>query len=87
MSVSSEKYIFCNMEKEEKYMIRLTEEDRMIERAEGRAEGIVEERKELQEEIVVRMYDGNFDMAAIQVATLLSEETIKSILLKHHKNI
>ncbi len=43
MSVSSEKYIFCNMEKEEKYMIRLTEEDRMIERAEGRAE----ERKEL----------------------------------------
>ncbi len=72
-------------------MIRLTEEDRMIERAEGRAEGIAEgraeERKELQEEIVVRMYDGNFDMAAIQVATLLSEETIKSILLKHHKNI
>lgn len=87
MHAVSEPKFLTNLEKEEKYMIRLTEEDRMMERAEGKAEGRVEERKELQEEIVLRMHDGNYDMKSIKDITLLSEEEIKSILLKHHKNI
>ena len=70
MCAVSEPKFLTSLEKEEKYRIRLIEE--------GRAE----ERKKLQEEVVVRMYEGNFDMAAIQVVTLLSEETIKKYIVK-----
>ena len=68
-----------SLSKEDKYMIRLTDEERLEEREEGREEGRKEGRKETSIKIALNLLEIGISLTAIAQATGLSEEEIKSL--------
>ena len=68
-----------NLSEEEKYMIRLTDEERLEERAEGRAEGHEEGKKTKAIEIATNLLNMDMPLVAIAQATGLSEKEIEEL--------
>lgn len=83
----SEPNFLADLEKEDKYMLKLTEEDRLMEREEGRAEGRTEGRAEgkweQKVETVLRMYEKGISLELISDITSLKNEDITKILTAH----
>ena len=61
------------LSEEDKYMVRLSEEERLLERAEGKQEGRQEERVEIAKKLLHQ----NMDIVFISSVTGLSEKEIE----------
>jgi predicted transposase/invertase (TIGR01784 family) len=68
-----------NLSEEEKYMIRLTDEERLEERAEGRAEGREEGKKTKAIEIAANLLSMDMPLFAVAQATGLSEKELEQL--------
>ena len=83
----SEGSLLDSLEKEDKYMIRLTDEERLQEREEGRLEGRQEGRLEGRQEgrqdkaaeIALNLLNMNMSLSVISKATGLSEKEIEKL--------
>ncbi len=71
-AVSDTSVLDC-LSEEDKYMVRLSEEERLLERAEGKQEGRQEERVEIAKKLLHQ----NMDIVFISSITGLSEKEIK----------
>ena len=65
------------LSEEDKYMVRLSEEERLLERAEGKQEGLQEGRQEERIEIAKKLLHQNMDIVFISSITGLSEKEIE----------
>ena len=74
--------VLDHLSREDKYMIRLTEEERLQERREGQEEGKREGRKEREIEIVKNLFNKGMDITFVSEITGLSEQEIEFLKLK-----
>ena len=65
------------LSEEDKYMVRLSEEERLLERAEGKQEGLQKGRQEERVEIAKKLLHQNMDIIFISSITGLSEKEIE----------
>ena len=75
-AVSDTSVLDC-LSEEDKYMVRLSEEERLLERAEGMQEGEQKGRQKERVEIAKKLLHQNMDIVFISSITGLSEKEIE----------